>query len=233
MSVRIDGLRLRLAEFELRIDAQFSAPVTGLFGPSGAGKTSLLEVLAGLRRPEAGRVTLDGRVLLDRAGHFDMPAESRGVGYVPQDGALFPHLTVEANLRYGMRAAFGDGRSLPKVIEVMGLGDLLSRRPATLSGGEQRRVALGRALLAGPRLLLLDEPMANLDASLRDRLLPYVRKTRDEFGVPMIYVSHDADEIVAMCDEVVCLERGEVSRQGQPEALFIRQKPRFGLAPMS
>lgn len=228
MSVRFEGVRLPLAEFTLRLDAHFAAPVTGVFGASGAGKTSLVEILAGLRRPAEGRVTLDGRVLLDRAARIDVPAEARGVGYVPQDGALFPHLAVEANLRYGMRGTAGPG--LEKVVEVLELGGLRSRRPATLSGGEQRRVALGRALLAAPRLLLLDEPMAGLDEPLRDRLLPYVRRVRDEFAIPMIHVSHDADEIVALCDEVVCLERGAVTRRGRPLDVFTARRPRYGLA---
>ncbi|MCU0791885.1 MAG: ATP-binding cassette domain-containing protein [Opitutaceae bacterium] len=226
MSVRLEGLRLATGAFELALDLHFSAPVTGLFGASGSGKTTVLEVIAGLRRPDAGQVFIDGRVVWGCRGKVDTPPSRRGVGYVPQDGALFPHLTVEDNLRYGLR---GGGPSWAKVAEVLGVGDLLGRRPVTLSGGEQRRVALGRALLAGPRLLLLDEPMAGLDAPLRERLLPYIRRTRDEFGVPMIYVSHDADEIVALCDEVVCLERGAVTRRGRPNEVFVPQLPRYGL----
>jgi molybdate transport system ATP-binding protein len=228
MNLAISGLRLPLAAFVLELDATLEARVTGLFGASGAGKTCLLETIAGLRRPAAGRIALDGAVLTDAAARTFRPPETRGIGYVLQDGALFTHLSVRENLCYGQRglgSAGQPGLAYEHVVEVLNLGSLAPRRIGSLSGGEKQRVAFGRALLAGPRLLLLDEPLASLDTALKDRILPYLAKIRDEFGIPMLLVSHSADEIVALCDEVLVLDAGRCVRRGSPADLF-RPSPR-------
>ncbi len=220
MNLEITGLRLPLAPFVLQADATLGARVTGLFGASGAGKTSLLEAVAGLRRPAAGRIALDGTVLSDAAGRVFLHPERRAIAYVPQDGALFPHLNVRQNLCYG-RA--GDGRpgiTYGHVVEVLDIGGLADRRVGSLSGGERQRVAFGRAVLAAPRLLLLDEPLTGLDVELKQRVIPYLHTIRDAFGIPMIYVSHNADEIVALCEDVLLLERGRCVRRGAPAELF-------------
>jgi len=222
MSVELSGLRLPLAHFTLEVDATLAAPMTAIFGASGSGKTSLLEVIAGLRRPVAGRVIVDGEVLTDAAARQFVRPERRAIGYVPQDGALFPHLSVRANLLFGTKpgAARPPGLTYDHVTEVLEIAPLAGRAPATLSAGERQRVALGRALLAAPRLLLLDEPLASLDLPLRERLLPYLLRVRDEFALPMLYVTHSPDEVVALCSEVLVLERGRATRKGLTSDLF-------------
>ncbi len=235
MSVELSGLRLPLAHFTLELDAVLSGRLTAIFGASGAGKTCLLEMIAGLRRPAAGSVRLDGCLLNDASGRILVRPERRAVGYVPQEGALFPHLSVEQNLLYGCRGhrARPPDLTLAHVTEVLEIASLGGRRIQTLSGGESQRVALGRALLAAPRLLLLDEPLAGLDAPLRDRLLPFLARVRDEFAVPMLYVTHSPDEVMALCDEVVVLTRGRVERRGAPRDLFCQsQSPRFVVRPL-
>jgi molybdate transport system ATP-binding protein len=230
MKLELIGLRLPLAEFTLELEARLEGRITGIFGPSGAGKTSLLEIVAGLRRTKAGCVVLDGATLSDSAPRSFLPPERRRIGYVPQDLALFPHLNVCDNLCYarGHGAAAAD---CGQVMDALDIAPLAARRVATLSGGEQRRVALGRALLAAPRLLLLDEPLAGLDAGLKERLLPYLLKIRDEFKIPMLYVSHQADEIVALCDDVLQLERGRCVRHGPPLEIFAPDgRVHYGLA---
>lgn len=229
MNLEISGLRLPLAAFVLELDATLQSRVTGLFGASGAGKTCLLEAIAGLRRPAAGRISLDGAMLTDAPARTFRPPETRGIGYVPQDGALFTHLSVRENLCYGQRVhgpADRPGLAYAHVVEVLNLGALAPRRISSLSGGEKQRVAFGRALLAGPRLLLLDEPLASLDTALKDQILPYLATIRDEFGIPMLLVSHSADEMVALCDEVLVLEAGRCVRRGPPGELF-RPSPRL------
>jgi molybdate transport system ATP-binding protein len=230
MSVELSGVRLPLAHFTLEVDAVFSGRVTAIFGASGAGKTSLLETIAGLRRPVAGKVRINGTDLTDLAERVFVRPERRAVGYVPQEGALFPHLSVRRNLLYG----FGETQSRPAgltfehVTEVLEITGLVEQRIHALSGGEKQRVALGRALLSAPRLLLLDEPLAGLDAPLRDRLLPYLARVRDEFAIPMIYVTHSPDEVMALCDDVVILAQGKVEKQGEPGDLFVQSAiPRF------
>lgn len=223
MNLEISGLRLPLASFELQLDARLAARVTGLFGASGAGKTSLLETIAGLRRPPAGRIALDGTVLTDAAARIFRRPESRGIGYVPQDGALFLHLSVRENLSYSQRTrghVTRPGLSYAHVVDVLNIGPLAERSIGSLSGGEKQRVAFGRALLAAPQLLLLDEPLAGLDTELKDQILPYLQKIRDEFAIPMLLVSHSADEMVALCDEVLVLESGSCVRRGSPAELF-------------
>jgi molybdate transport system ATP-binding protein len=210
-------LGLRLGGFALH--AAFTAPlpgVTALFGPSGCGKTTVINLLAGLLRPDEGRIVLDGDVLSD-ATRF-VPPERRRLGYVFQDGRLFPHLTVAGNLRYGARRnrQHGDGvtADLDMVVGLLGLGGLMDRRPHRLSGGERQRVALGRALLARPRLLLLDEPLASLDAARREEVLPYLERLRDQLRVPMVLVSHQFDEVVRLATHVVLMENGGTVGQG-------------------
>ena len=234
MSVVLQGLRLPLAGFTLEVDAVLGGRVTALFGASGAGKTTLLEIVAGLRRPAAGRVCVGDRVLTDVAARVAVPPARRAVGYVPQDGALFPHLSVRENLRYGMKSTKEGGQTAGlgygHVLEVLEIGALEQRAIRTLSGGEKQRVALGRALLAAPRLLLLDEPLAGLDAPLKERLLSCLVRVRDEFGVPMLCVTHAPDEVMALCDDALVLAAGKVIRRGAPADLFVAEgKPSYRL----
>lgn len=238
MRLVLRGLRVELQPFVLEVDVELTREVTGLFGPSGAGKTTILEVVAGLRRAERAFVELDGRLLVDSAAGVFVPARARRIGYVPQDGALFPHLSVRANLLYGQRR--GEPRdprlTLGHLIDVLDLGELLERGISGLSGGERQRVALARALLSAPRLLLLDEPLASLDAERKGRILDYLQRVRRELGVPMIYVAHDAEEVLALCDEVLLLARGRVTASGDPRGLLLppalaggqRLAPRLG-----
>lgn len=216
MSLRLEGLSLKLAAFTLRVDADLSAPITGLFGPSGSGKTTLLEIIAGLRRPDAGRITLHGRTLTAKETGLHIPPAQRGVGYVPQDLALFPHLNAHENLHYGFRARISDNTLPGRVIEVLELSDLLSRPIHRLSGGEQQRVALGRALLASPKVLLLDEPLSNLDDALKARILPYFKVIHAEFHIPMVYVTHSRMELTALSAEVLNLQQGNLQRSAAP-----------------
>jgi molybdate transport system ATP-binding protein len=196
MTLVIDKLVVPLAHFDLEVTATMSARVTAIFGPSGAGKTSLLDAIAGLRPLRSGRIAFDDVVL------SDLPARSRRIGYVPQETALFPHLSVARNIRYGGR------HNEQHVVEVLEIGHLLDRGVTALSGGEQKRVALARALLAAPRLLLLDEPLAGLDRPLRDRVMALLQRVRDDVNVPMLYVTHDEEELAMIADEVVRLSVG-------------------------
>lgn len=230
MSVEFIGVRLPLAHFTLEVDAVLSGRVTAIFGPSGAGKTSLLEIIAGLRRPSAGIVRVDGTLLSDAAAKRFVPPEQRSIGYVPQEGALFPHLSVRENLLYGWKPHVSSRASLTleRVSAVLEVSELVDRPISTLSGGEKQRVSLGRALLAAPRLLLFDEPLAGLDVALRDRLLPYLARVRDEFSIPMLYVTHAPDEVMGLCDDVLALARGRIEQQGAPTDLFRpTDKPHF------
>jgi len=222
MTLTLSQLRLPLGTLTLELDTALTGRVTAIFGPSGSGKTSLLELIAGLRRPAAGAIRLANITLTDvDAGTFVRP-EHRAIGYVPQDGALFPHLSVRQNLLYGFASARPrpTGLTLEHVTSVLEITPLLARATPSLSGGEQQRVALGRALLAAPRLLLLDEPLAGLDTPLRERLLPYLARVRDEFAVPMLYVTHSPDEVMALCDSVLVLANGRVAARGRPAELF-------------
>jgi molybdate transport system ATP-binding protein len=217
--LELRGVAVRLGRFQLEVDASFSDGWTALFGSSGAGKTTLLEIIAGLRRPDAGRVAMNGRVLFDAESKENVPPRRRGIGYVPQDLALFPHLTVRANLDYGRPAGDGDD-FFANVLECLEIGALLAQKPDALSGGEKQRVALARALLARPALLLLDEPLTGLDAPLRERIVPFLQRVRDEFRVPTLYVTHSADEVMALCERVVVLEAGRVTNEGAARDLF-------------
>jgi molybdate transport system ATP-binding protein len=202
---------LKRGDFSLEV--AFSAPspgVSALFGRSGAGKSTIVALLSGLLTPARGRIVLDGTVLLDTAAGLDVPAEERAVGCVFQDARLFPHFNVRHNLEYGLRRVRGRQSpiSFEAVVELLGLPALLARRSRELSGGERQRVALGRALLAQPRLLLLDEPLASLDAERRDEVLPYLDKLREQLGTPIVYVSHEFDEVLRLAEHLVLLDRG-------------------------
>jgi molybdate transport system ATP-binding protein len=211
---RLEFACLLLYPSGFTLDVTFSAdgPVTAVVGPSGSGKTSVLSVLAGLRRPRRGRIVLDGVVLFDTERGVDLPPEARRVGYVFQDHLLFPHLDVRRNLLYGWRRRPPDARAVDfgRVVEVLELADLLERQPHTLSGGQRQRVALGRALLYGPRLLLLDEPLAFVDEALRERILAYVEKALEEWRLPALYVTHHPAEVERLATQVIRLEAGRV-----------------------
>ena len=212
MSLLLQNIRVPLADFTLEIDVELQAHVTAISGVSGAGKTTLLDTIAGLRRPQSAVIRLEGRTLTDTGAGIGVPPHRRGIGYVPQDLALFPHLTAGENLCYGRKpktereGAF----SLTQVTGVLDLEGLTERRISQLSGGEKQRVALGRALLSAPQLLLLDEPLASLDARLKGRILPYLRRVRETFPIPILYVSHDPGEAAALCDEVLTLDGGKI-----------------------
>jgi molybdate transport system ATP-binding protein len=182
-------------------------------GPSGSGKTSLLEALAGLRRKARGRVTLGGSVLLDSVAGVAVPPDARRVGYVPQDAGLFPHLTALGNVRFGAR---GERAAVDTAIDTLEIRPLVDRYPVSLSGGEKQRVALARALATRPRLLLLDEPLASLDMALRERILPYLVRIRDEWKVPCLYVTHNVGEALAIAERLVLLRDGAVEAVGRP-----------------
>lgn len=184
--------------------------MTGIFGPSGCGKSTLLALLAGLLRPQSGHLRFDGSVLVDVSKEVFVPAWRRHFGLVFQEGLLFPHLSVEGNLLYGYRRQAASERlfQLPQIVELLQIGPLLTRRPAQLSGGERQRVALGRALLSSPRLLLLDEPLSSLDEPLKQQILPYLARIKEEARVPMIYVTHSRAELDYLADRVLTMEAG-------------------------
>ncbi len=208
--------------FAVEIAWQTGETALGLFGPSGAGKSSVLEALAGLRRGVRGRIEVGGKTWLDSARGISLPPEARGVGYVAQELALFPHCDVLAHLRFGERRARRSTRRLEpeRVLALLELAALAHRPVTALSGGERQRVALGRALCSAPDLLLLDEPLAGLDLALRRRILPYLLRVREEFGIPTLNVSHDSSEMTLLCREVSVLEAGRVVARGAPGALF-------------
>lgn len=212
MSLLLKQVFLPLTEFALELDIEFSSQVTGVFGPSGSGKTSLLDLVAGLRRPSSGLIRLGDQCLTDAARGIHMPTQLRRIGYVPQDLALFSHMSVEGNLRYGYKENQDIHKlfSFDHVADVLEITSLVTRQIGVLSGGEKQRVALARSLLSSPQLLLMDEPLASLDRKLKQRIMPYLQRIRDEFQLPMLYVSHDADEITALCQEVWMLDRGHI-----------------------
>jgi len=213
----------RLGEVQIAAKFQTTGGATALFGPSGAGKTSIINMIAGLLKPDRGRIALDDTVLFDSTARINLPAHRRRIGYVFQEGRLFPHMSVAQNLDYG-RWANGlprDDAERERVIALVNIGGLLKRRPGKLSGGERQRVALGRALLMKPRLLLLDEPLASLDRARKLEILPYLARLRDEAQVPMIYVSHQMVEIQRLCSQVVRVEDGRT----EPVNLDVLLKP--------
>lgn len=203
--------RLQQGSFALDMHARLDQPVTALFGPSGAGKTTVLDAIAGLRTPASGSITIDARVLFDSASGLNVPPHRRHVGYVAQDVALFPHMSVRRNVLYGRRE--GQRLSLPTVAEMLEIEALLDRDVPQLSGGERQRVALARALMSAPELLLLDEPLAAVDVERRRRILPYLERVRDHLRVPIVYVTHDPAEARQLADQVIVLEEGQVVRR--------------------
>lgn len=211
----------RLGEFSLNASFASEGGVTALFGPSGTGKTSIINMIAGLLKPDRGRIVLDDEVLFDNAARIDVPAWKRRIGTVFQEGRLFPHMSIRHNLDYGrwMSGYAADRQAFAHVVELLDIGHLLDRRPGKLSGGERQRVAFGRAMLMRPRLLLLDEPLASLDAARKQEILPYLERLRDDARVPMIYVSHDAAEVKRIATRVVRLEGGRVVATGGIELL--------------
>lgn len=214
---------LRLAHFALDVDVTSEARSLGVFGPSGAGKTSLLETLAGWRTPISGVIRIGDAVFFDDAARISRPVRSRAIGYVPQDALLFPHRSVYENVvasMWHLSTHSIDGSFVRRIAAVLEIEHLLDRPCTHLSGGERQRVALARALASRPRLLLLDEPLGSLDVPLRRRILPYLIRVRDEFDLPTVFVSHDATEVQALCDEVVVLEAGRVRAQGAPSEVL-------------
>jgi molybdate transport system ATP-binding protein len=215
-------LEKRLGAFA--VEARFTAPaagVTALFGRSGSGKTSIVNMIAGLLRPDRGRIALDGELLFSSERGIDLPPERRRLGYVFQEGRLFPHYSVRGNLTYGAGRG-GPAIDFDAVVALLGLSGLLERRPGDLSGGEKQRVAIGRALLASPRLLLMDEPLASLDAPRKAEILPFIERLRDELRIPIVYVSHAMDEIIRLADTLVLLADGKVAAVGSVEDLTSR-----------
>ena len=219
------AVRHRLGGFTLDVALRSDGRVTALFGPSGAGKSSLVNVIGGLIRPEAGHVRIQGETLLDRAAGIDLPTHRRRLGYVSQEPRLFPHLTVRQNLLFGhwfVPRADRKPAELDKVLELLGIGHLLKRRPDALSGGEKQRVAIGRALLAQPRLLLMDEPLAALDEARKAEILPYLERLRDEAGIPIVYVSHAMAEVARLASTVALVEAGHVVACGPTADILSR-----------
>ncbi len=209
-------IRSQVGAFALDVDfrSERETGVLAVAGVSGVGKTTLLRCIAGLQRPTEGRIALGERVLFDAAGGIDLPVHQRRVGVVFQDSRLFPHLSVRQNLRYGRPSHMEKTVDFDRVVRLLGIESVLDRRPRALSGGEQQRVAIGRALLGGPELLLMDEPLASLDAARKRELLPFLAELPAHFSLPVLYVSHDLDVVLQLADELVVLEDGRVAAQG-------------------
>jgi molybdate transport system ATP-binding protein len=215
---------IRHRQGDFRIDAAFRAGggVTALFGPSGSGKTSLVQMIAGLTRPEDAVISFDGTVWNDTSRRIFVPPHRRRIGYVFQEGRLFPHMTARQNLLYGRFFSPEADRHISEqeVVDLLGIDRLLGQRPATLSGGEKQRVAIGRALLSAPRLMLMDEPLSALDRARRQEILPYIERIRDVVKIPVIYVSHALDEVARLANRVVLLDEGRVRAEGAPAEIF-------------
>ena len=215
MSLKVD-IRRRLGAFSLDAAFETGGRLTALFGPSGSGKTSLVNLIGGLLRPDEGRIVADGRVLVDTQAQVFVPKHKRRIGYVFQDARLFPHMTVGQNLRYGRFFAPTAERSddMYGVVDLLGISHLLDRRPGLLSGGEKQRVAIGRAILASPRLILMDEPLASLDERRKAEIMPYLERLRDETKIPIVYVSHSVAEVARLATDIVVLDEGRVTAAG-------------------
>jgi molybdate transport system ATP-binding protein len=225
------NLKHHQGDFELNVDCAIDAPLTGLFGPSGAGKSTLLSMIAGLTQPTDGRLTLDGEILFDRKRGIHVPLHRRRIGMVFQESRLFPHLHVMDNLRYGYRLLKPAERRIgfDQIVALLELRPLLTQKPHQLSGGEKQRIALGRALLTSPRLLLMDEPLASLDTRLKQQILPFLRLVRNELNIPMIYVSHSIDEILYLTSHIAMMNHGQLLAIG-PFSEVIHQTPVLSFA---
>ncbi|AZO02280.1 MULTISPECIES: molybdenum ABC transporter ATP-binding protein [unclassified Mesorhizobium] len=223
MTLSVD-IRHRLGDFAVEARFDSAGRLTALFGPSGSGKSTLINLIAGLIRPDKGRIAVDGRVLADTEARIFVPMHRRRIGMVFQDARLFPHMSVAGNLRYGRWFTPASERyaKMDAVVELLGIGHLLDRRPAKLSGGEKQRVAIGRALLASPKLLLMDEPLASLDEARKAEILPYIERLRDETKIPIVYVSHSVAEVARLASDVVVLSQGKVAAAGPTEAIMQR-----------
>ncbi len=221
MTVLAVDVEKRLGSFKIAARFEAGAGVTALFGPSGAGKTTIVNMIAGLLTPDRGSISFDGTLLFDSATGINVPPHRRGIGYVFQEGRLFPHLSVRQNLDYGRRISGHpqDADQFHRIITLLDISGLLDRRPRLLSGGERQRVAVGRALLMRPRLLLFDEPLASLDTGHKREILPYLVRLRDDSGVPMVYVSHTAAELRQIATKVVLVDAGRVVATGGLELL--------------
>jgi len=213
------AIQLRQGGFSLDVSVETEAQAVAIVGPSGSGKTTMLDAVAGLRRPDAGLIQVGPKILFNSHNGINLLPHERRVGYVPQDLALFPHLTVQQNVLYGVSNSATEEQGRP-VLEILEIEELLSRTTDGLSGGERQRVALARALMARPRILLLDEPLAALDVAFRDRILPYLDRVREELKIPMIYVSHVPDEISRIADWVIRLDAGQVVGSSVPAEAF-------------
>ena len=226
------SLDISVRRGDFALNAAFEAPSNGivaLFGTSGSGKTTVINAIAGLIRPDSGHISVAGHVLFDSEAGIDLPTAGRRLGYVFQEGRLFPHMSVRRNLLYGRREDSGASPTLSEAVELLGLEHLLNRRPGSLSGGERQRVAIGRALLANPRILLMDEPLASLDGARRAEILPYLAKLRGALDIPIVYVTHQMDEIIQLADTMVLIDDGMVTASGSVESLTSR----LDLAPLT
>jgi len=216
------SIRHRLGDFELDTAFESQGRLTALFGPSGSGKTSVVNAIGGLIRPRGARIVADGRVLVDTDERLFLPAHRRRIGYVFQDARLLPHLTVSQNLRYGRFFTPKAERyaDMATIVELLGIGHLMERKPGQLSGGEKQRVAIGRALVASPRLILMDEPLASLDQARRAEILPYLERLRDETRVPIVYVSHSVAEVARLATDIIVMAEGKVRAAGPAERVL-------------
>jgi molybdate transport system ATP-binding protein len=218
------SIRYRLERAQFSLDVDLNLPmqgITGIYGPSGAGKTTLLRCMAGLEASDHGRLIVDGDTWEDSRGSTKLAAHQRQIGYVFQEARLFPHMNVAANLEYGMKRSGGAGDGFDEVVGLLGLEEFLARMPATLSGGEAQRVAIGRALLRSPRMILMDEPLASLDDARKEEVLPFLERLHTNLKTPLIYVSHNIDEICRLCDQLVVMESGHVVTQGDLQTVLL------------
>jgi molybdate transport system ATP-binding protein len=211
-------IRHQLGKTLIDVNFHTSSRLTALFGKSGSGKSSIINMIAGLNKPAQGRIVFGGQVLFDSELRINIPTHKRRIGYVFQEGLLFPHLNVEQNLDYG-RKFNGPARATTNVISLLGLEALLKRKPINLSGGEKQRVAIGRALMSNPSLLLMDEPLASLDEARKAEILPYIETLRDEIKLPTVYISHSVDEVARLAGDVVHIDSGKIVAQGLPQSI--------------
>ncbi|PCJ71408.1 MAG: molybdenum ABC transporter ATP-binding protein [Rhodobiaceae bacterium] len=216
------AIKRKVGSFALTVDAEIGDGITGIIGPSGAGKTMLINTVAGLVRPDSGKIVLNGKALFDSTTKTNLAPEKRDLGLVFQDARLFPHMSVQSNLTYARRNDRPPLAAINEIVELLNLSHLLKRRPHHLSGGEKQRVAIGRALLSAPVALLMDEPLANLDLARRREVMPFLEMLRERFKVPILYVSHNLDETIRLADRVLVMDHGEVVAEGAVENVLSR-----------